>query len=165
MNSQNLKLFPTKSLNVELEDLYSRSYEKLKGQTDLTDNLISTWTNKEFRGTVTEQGFKLISSEIGRGAVCVFIGDFQNNSGTIQVRLNKAFQVLFGILLLYPIIGFGVLLLTEGFNNALKFIPILLLLFLFVRYLLIGFSFWFISKTGLKKLTRTLNIKSLNGKI
>ncbi|MEQ8475836.1 hypothetical protein [Fulvivirga sp.] len=165
MNSQNLKLFPTKSLNVELEDLYSRSYEKLKGQTDLTDNLISTWTNKEFRGTVTEQGFKLISSEIGRGAVCVYIGNFQNNSGTIQVRLNKAFQILFGILLSYPIIGFGLLLLTEGFNNALKFIPILLLLFLFIRYVFMGLSFWFISKTGLKKLARTLNIKSLNNKV
>jgi hypothetical protein len=157
-----LKLFPKRFLTVELESEYSRTFEQLENVTDLTENLVSTWTNKEFRGTVTEHGFKLISSEIGRGAVCVFIGNFKNNMGTIEIRIHKAFQILFGIILSYPLIGFGLILFGEGIISALQFIPVLIVVFLVFRYLFIGLTFKFVSKTGLNKLTRTLSIKNLN---
>ncbi len=159
-----MKLFPTRHLNLELEHEYSRSYELLKQETDPTENLVSSSTNKKFRGIVTEQGFKLISSEIGRGAICVFIGNFNKNSGTLEIRLNKVFRILFGIILSYPLIGFGLLLYGQGFNNAIKFIPALILYFLIMRYVFIGLAFRLISRTGLKKLTRTLNIITLKDK-
>lgn len=156
-----MKLFPVRYLYVELEENYSRVCELLKQETDTTVNLATTWTNKKFRGNVTEQGFKLISSEIGRGAVCIFLGNFQNNSGTIEIRIHKAFQFFFGIILTYPLIGFGLILFGQGMNSAIQFIPVLLLEALFIKYVLIGLSFKYISRTGLKKLEGTLNIKNL----
>ena len=159
-----MKIFPTRHLNAELEYEYSSTCKQLKQETDITEILTSTWTNKKFRGTVTKQGFKLISSEIVQGAVCVFIGNFQGNSGTIEIRLHRAFQILFGVILTYPIIGFGLLLFRQGIAKSIQFIPVLLLGFLFIRYVFIGLTFKLISRTGLKKLTQTLNIQILKDK-
>ena len=140
-------------MDVELEENYSRMHELLKHDTDLTENLVSTWTNKKFRGQVTERDFKLISSE--------FIGNFDNNHGTIEIRIHKVFQVLFGIMLTYPLIAFGLILFGRGIYNAVQFTPLLVFAFLFIRYVFIGVSFKLISRTGLKKLTQTLNIKNV----
>ena len=85
-----MKLFPAKNFKVELISDYSISMENLKSNTDITDSLTSDWTKKAFRGQVNENGFKIISSEIGRGAVCVFIGKFNKNTGEIEVRIHKA---------------------------------------------------------------------------
>lgn len=126
-----LKVFPVRHLDVELEENYSRMHDLLKQDTDLTENLVSTWTNKKFRGHVTERDFKLISSEVGRGAVCVFIGNFDSNHGTIEIRIHKVFQVLFGIILTYPLIAFGLILFGRGIYNAVQFTPLLVFAFLF----------------------------------
>ena len=113
-----MKLFPTKNFKAELRSDYSISMENLKSNTDITDSLTSDWTKKAFRGQVNENGFKLISSEIGRGAVCVLIGKFDGNTGEIEVRIHKAFKVMFSILMLMPIIGFGIAILTNGIEIA-----------------------------------------------
>lgn len=155
-----MKIFPERLLNVELEDNYSRVSERLTNETDLTENLTSTWTNKKFRGTVTQQGFKLISSEIGRGAVCVFIGEFQDNSGTIRIRLNKAFQIMFGIILAYLPIAAGLILFMEH-PDKWKLLINVVLGFFFIRFVFIELSFRFLLRTGLNKLKQTLNIANI----
>ena len=71
----------------ELRSDYSISMENLKSNTDITDSLTSDWTNKAFRGQVTENGFKIISSEIGRGAICVLNGKFDGKNGEIVWHL------------------------------------------------------------------------------
>lgn len=156
-----MKLFPTKIYTVKLRSNYSLCVQNLKTNTEITDSLISKKTNKGFIGKITENGFKLISSESGRGAVCVLIGDFKDLNGTIGVRLNNAFKVLFSILLSYPFIAFGLLAYNEGFEKAIEFTPTLIISLLFIRFVFIELSFRLISKTGLNKLTQTLNIIEL----
>ena len=118
-------------------------------------------TKKEFRGQVNEKGFKLISSEIGRGAVCVLIGKFEGKTGEIEVRIHKAFKVMFSILLSYPFIGFGLIAYIHGIEKGLSFSPILLIGLLVIRFVFIELSFRFISNTGINKLTNILTIKEL----
>ena len=134
---------------------------ELKRNTDITNSLISNWTKKEFRGQVNEQGFKIISSEIGRGAVCVFIGKFKGINGLIEVKINKAFKVMFSILLSFPFIGFAIIAYNEGFEQAIGFLPILLFGLVFIRFVFIELSFRIISKTGLNKLIRIIGIKEI----
>lgn len=170
INSKNegeniLIIFPEKLLKVELEQDYSIVHDLLKQDTDFTTNFTSTHTNKKFRGIVTSEDFKVISSEIGKGAVCVFKGTFNEKSGTISIRINKGFQILFGILLSYPFIGFGLILYLQGIDIALQYLPILLITLLAIRFLFIELSFKFISRTGIKKLTKTLKIKVINGRL
>ena len=156
-----MKLFPAKNFKVELISDYSMSMENLKSNTDITDSLTSDWTKKAFRGQVSENGFKIISSEIGRGAVCVLIGKFDKNTGEIEVRIHKAFKVMFSILMLMPIIGFGLAILSNGIEKSTGIIIPTIMGILFVRFIFLELSFRFISNTGINKLTDILRIKEL----
>ncbi|TXG37292.1 hypothetical protein [Seonamhaeicola maritimus] len=159
-----MKLFPSKTFATELTSDYSISMQNLKSNTDITDSLTSKHTKKAFRGQVNENGFKVISSEIGRGAVCVFIGNFKEKTGEIEVRMHKAFKVMFSILLSYPFIGFGLIAYNQGIAKGLNLLPILLIGLLVIRFVFIELSFRFISNTGINKLTNILTIKELNKK-
>ena len=157
-----MKLFPTKNFKAELRSDYSISMENLKSNTDITDSLTSDWTNKAFRGQVNENGFKIISSEIGRGAVCVLIGEFNGKTGEIEVRINKAFKVMFSILMLMPIIGVVITVLTKEIEKPFGLIVPIIMGFVFIRFIFMELSFRFISNTGINKLTEILSIKELN---
>ncbi|MCH4551901.1 hypothetical protein [Aestuariibaculum lutulentum] len=159
-----MKLFPSKIFKTELRNDYLISMQNLKSNTDITDTLVSNHTNKAFRGLVDEVGFKIISSEIGRGAVCVLIGNFNGKTGEIEVRIHNAFKVMFSIILSYPFIGFGIISYTQGMEKGINFLPILLFGFLFIRFIFIGFGFRLISKTSINKLTEILEIIELNEK-
>lgn len=159
-----MKLFPTINFKAELKSDYLISMENLKSNTDITDYLTSNWTNKAFRGQVNETGFKLISSEIGRGAICVLIGKFDGKTGEIEVRIHKVFKVMFSILMLMPIIVFGIVILTNGIEKSIGIIIPSIIEVLFVRFVFIEFGFRFISNTGINKLTDVLMIKELNKK-
>ena len=155
-----MKLFPSKYFTVELREDRMTTLNELKRNTKLTDNLISSYTDKKFIGQVNDSGFKIISSEIGRGAVCVFVGELQDSLGEVEIRIHNAFKVMFSILLLYPFIGFGLIAYNQGFEEAIKFLPILIIGLFFIRFVFIELSFRFISKTGLNKLTKTIGIKT-----
>jgi len=157
-----MKLFPTKCYAAELREDYRIAMLELTQNTDKTNSLVSDWTKKSFRGQVNEKGFKLISSEIGRGAVCVLIGDFKGKNGRIDIRIHNVFKVLFSILLTYPFIGFGIIAFDRGVENAVDFLPVFLMLLLFVRFVFIELSFRFISKTGYKKLIRILGVVKIH---
>jgi hypothetical protein len=93
---------------VELRDDRATTLNVLRQNTKLTDILGSYYTNKEFIGQVGDSGFKIISSEIGRGAVCVFEAEFQDSTGRVEIRIHNAFKILFSILMLMPIIALGI---------------------------------------------------------
>ena len=153
-----MKLFPSKNFIVELKSDYSISMENLKLNTDITDSLTSARTNNEFRGQVNKKGFKIISSEIGRGAFCILNGKFNERKGEIEVRIHNVFKVMLSIILLYPLAGFGIIFYQEGIQKAVELLPAFLISFVFIRFVLIELSFRFISNTGINKLTKTLNI-------
>ena len=156
-----MKLFPSKNFKAELRSDYSISMQNLKSNTDITDSLTSAPTNKAFRGQVNENGFKIISSEIGRGAVCVIVGEFEGKTGEIEVRIHKAFKVMFSILMLMPIIGFGIAIFTNGLEKSYGIIIPMLMGILFVRFVFMELGFRFISNTGINKLTDILTIREL----
>lgn len=156
-----MKLFPKRNFITELSENSSLVMEELKRNTDITDSLVSDWTKKAFRGQVNENGFKIISSEIGSGAICVLNGNFNGKTGKIEIRIHKAFKVMFSILMLMPIIGLGIALLTSGIEESLGIIIQMVMGVLFVRFVFIEFSFRIISKTGLDKLSEIIGITEL----
>ncbi|EHQ01566.1 hypothetical protein [Gillisia limnaea] len=156
-----MKLFPTKNLKAKLTEDCSIALAELKQNTDITDSLVSSRTKKAFRGQVSETEFKIISSEIGTGSICVLTGKFDGTIGEIEVKIHKAFKVMFSILLSYPFIGFGLICFNEGFEKAVEFLPTLLIGLLFIRFVFIELSFNIISKIGLNKLTKIMRIEKL----
>ncbi|MFD0975452.1 hypothetical protein [Salinimicrobium gaetbulicola] len=133
----------------------------LKRNTKLKSGLLSEYGIKEdFIGQVNQSEFKIISSLVGFGALCVLIGKFENKNGQIEIRFHKAFKILFSIMLSYPIIGFIIIWQTEEIETALNLLPTLIFAFLATRFIFMELSFRIISKIGLNKLTQTLGIKT-----
>lgn len=157
-----IKLFPEKNITVELRDDRATTLNELRRNTNLTDRLVSSYTEKEFIGQVDDRGFKLISSEIGRGAVCVFEGELQDSIGTVEIRIHNAFKLMFSILMLMPVIGFAISFATQGIEKSIIIIIPAAMGILFIRFVFIELSFRFISKTGFNKLTRIVGIKELH---
>jgi hypothetical protein len=155
-----MKLFPSKHFTVELKDDRATTLDELRRNTKLTDTLVSAYTDKKFIGQVSDCGFKIISSEMGRGAVCVFIGELQDSLGTLEIRIHKAFKIMFVILMLLPIVGFGIAGLLDGIVMAM--IPLMIMGVVFVRFAFMELSFRFISKTGLNKLERIIGLKMVD---
>ena len=114
-----MQLFPNKNLTVELSNDRQTTLDNLKQNTKVTDGLVSEHTGKEFIGQVNDSGFKIISSEIGRGAICVFVGELQDSFVNLEIRIHKAFKVMFSILMLMLIAGFVIALITNGIQNAI----------------------------------------------
>jgi hypothetical protein len=154
-----MKLFPNKNLTVELSNDRLTTLNELKQNTKLTDRLVSEHTDKEFIGQVNDSGFKIISSEIGRGAICVFVGELQDSFGNLEIRIHKAFKVMFSILMLMPIAGFVIAVITNGIQNSIGVLVPMFMGILFVRFVFMELSFRFVSKTGLNKLTRLIGLK------
>jgi hypothetical protein len=157
-----MKLFPNKNITVELRYDRATTLNELKRHTKLTDTLVSSYTHKEFIGQVDDCGFKIISSEIGWGAVCIFQGQLQDSFGAIEMRLHNAFKILFSTLMLMPVIGFGQVILTNGIENSIVIIFPTIMAFLFVRFVFMELSFRFISKYGLNKLVRIIGIRQVS---
>lgn len=156
-----MKIFPTRSFTVEIDDDTIKAMAGLKQNTDITDTLISEKTEKAFRGQVSNNGFRVISSEIGRGALCVLTGEFDGKNGTIEVNLHSAFKVMFSILFVMPLIAFGIVISTGGIENAIGLILPILVGIIFIRYAFLELGFRFVSKTGLNKLTKIIGIIKL----
>lgn len=144
---------------VQLRDDRATTLDELRRNTKLTGTLVSLSTDKEFIGQVNDSGFKIISSEIGRGAVCIFIGEFQGSLGTLEIRIHKAFKIIFAILMISPLIGLGIAGLLDGIVTAM--IPLTIIGVVFARFVLVELSFRFISKTGLNKLEKIIGLKTM----
>jgi hypothetical protein len=134
-----MTLFPSRSFTVEFRDDRATTLKALRQNTKLTDRLVSDYTDKEFIGQVSDCGFKIISSEVGRGAVWVFIGDLQDSLGTLEIRIHNAFKVIFSILMLMPIVGFGIVGLID--QVVIAMIPLMIMGIVFVRFVYVEISF------------------------
>lgn len=154
-----MKLFPNRNYLIELKDDRVTTLNELRRNTKLKDNLVSEYTAKEFIGQINDSGFKIISSEIGRGAICVFIGELQDSFGNLEIKIHNAFKIMFSILMMMPIIGFGVALFTNGIENAIGIILPMVMGVVFVKFVFIELSFRYSSKNGLKKLNKLIGIK------
>lgn len=153
-----MKILPAKELKFNLIDSKAETIERLKRRTEFSEKMISSFTDKSFRGIVKEDEFKIISSEIGIGALCVMNGKLEEKVGYVDLEINKAFQILFSIFLILPV--FAVIFqATKEPNNTLIFILIGIGQILMIRYVFIGYFFSKMSKHSLNRLRDVLDIE------
>jgi hypothetical protein len=153
-----MEIFPTKELRFKLLDSKSETIDRLKRRTEFSKKMISTFTEKSFRGILNDDEFKIISSEIGKGALCVMTGKIDNENGYVNVEINKAFRILFSIICVMPIVALTIETFKKP-NDILLFILIGIGQILIIRYFFIGLFFSRMSKRSLNRLRDVLDIE------
>lgn len=151
-------IFPTIELKFKLRNSQDETLERLNRRTEYSKNLTSQFTDKSFRGIINGSKFKIISSSIGRGPLCVMSGNITSNQGDIKVEIHKVFKILMTILLSLPIIIIILLLLNPKEVPSSLYL-ILIIQFLFVRLVIIGLAFKLQSKSSLKRFRNVLDIE------
>ena len=158
MPNFNMKLFPTKELEFKLLNDQTETLERLNRRTERSDNLMSQFTDKSFRGIINGNEFKLISSAIGKGAFCVMSGQINSVNGSVKVEINKVFRILLIIILLFPFVGIVVMAIIK----PEEFSPIMILVaigqILMIRYIFIGIAFRFLSRESLNRFRDVLDL-------
>ncbi|MOA24251.1 hypothetical protein D3C78_1449240 [compost metagenome] len=125
-------------------------------RTEISESLVSKRTEKSFIGAISENEFRVITSEIGIGALCVLSGNVNNQIGQINVELNKAFKVLFSIILCLPIIAVISVLFQDPSDFPFFLIVVVIFQILLIR-LMIEVFFRFVSKRSLNRLIDVLD--------
>lgn len=156
-----MKIFPIKYYEIELLSDSSKALSELEKNTMITDSLTSEWTKKAFIGQVSESGFKIISSEPGRGAFCIFNGKLESKKGSVEITINKAFRMILSIIFLFPIVGFIISFFIKEIEVSISLIIPTLMSIVVFRFILTEIAFGIISKNGLNKLTRIIGITNL----
>jgi len=156
-----MNIFPIKYYEIELLSDSSKALSELEKNTMITDSLTSEWTKKAFIGQVNESGFKIISSEPGRGAFCVLNGKLESKKGSVEITINKAFRIMLSIIFLFPIVGFIISFFIEEIEVSISLIIPTLMSIAVFRFILTEIAFRIISKNGLNKLTRIIGITNL----
>lgn len=150
---ENFKLFPTYDYKFKLLDNENDSIERLNRRTEHSDKLVSKMTDKSFIGKVDNNKFKIITSEIGKGAVWVMDGYISNEKCEVNMVLNYPFRVMFSILLCFPVIGFIIQLFTEAdFSLIVMVLLGMIGQLLIIRYVILDFVFKKFARTSLYKL-------------
>ena len=152
-----MKIFPTIELKFKLTDSQDETLDRLKRRTEHSENLTSQFTDKSFRGKI--KGFKIISSAMIFGVFCVMAGEISSEQGFVKVEVHKVFKVLLSIILLFPLIGLMLYLMseTEGFSPI--FFLVVFGQLLFIRFVFIGLTFKFLSKSSLNRFRDVLDIE------
>lgn len=155
-----MKIFPTSDYSFKLLGEPIESFERLKRRTLISDSLSSKITDKSFLGIINNNSFRLISSEIGRGAFCVLNGEIIDKNGTIKIEINKPFQILLSVILCLPI----VVLISQLFSQDSHLFLLLVVALgqiLIIRFMFIEIAFKKLSKNSLNRLSDVLDIESL----
>lgn len=153
-----MKIFPTSHYTFKLYGDKKESIERLKRRTEPSESFSSQRTEKSFLGKIDGNSFKIISSEIGRGAFCVMSGKIENNASFVNVEINKAFRVLLIIILCLPIIGLGLSLILGNIEDILIIPFIAIFQIIIIRFIAIELAFKFLSKKSLNRLSDVLDI-------
>ena len=153
-----MEIFPTKELKFKLLDSKEETIERLKRRTEFSEKMTSNFTDKSFRGILNGDEFKIISSEIGKGALCVMTGKIDNDNSYVNVEINKAFRILFSIMFVMPIIALTIQTVKKP-NDILIFILVGIGQILMIRFFFIGMFFSRMSKQSLNRLRDVLDIE------
>jgi len=152
-----MTIFPSSSYEFKLINDQSETLERLKRRTEVSESFISKLTDKSFIGKVTNNSFKVISADIGKGSFCTLEGIIKEERGEVFVEINKSFKILFSILMLLPFIAFFIQL----FSNQKQFNPIMILVclgqVLVIRFFFIGFFYKLLSKKSINKLADVID--------
>jgi hypothetical protein len=166
MELPKMELFPSKNYSVRLRANDAAVWERLRSLTEPRDFLGSVPTKKHFIGRVKPNAFKVISSQLGRGAFCTVEGHFTDgmHEGKIRVEINKPFRLLMVIFLLMSIGALVFIFLTRPPLAGLRQALMLALLLLFARFVVVELTFRMLSgncMTGLKKVLEVIEINEV----
>jgi hypothetical protein len=156
-----MQIFPTDRKEFKLNSSQADTLERLHRRTEKSDALTSRLTDCSFVGTVRENEFTLISSEIGRGAFCVMTGVINSDSGHVRVEIHKVFKILTGIIMCLPVIVVLVSAISGRPEILLSLIIVGPVQVLFIRYGFIGIAFRLLSKASLSRLRDVLDVEWL----
>lgn len=159
-----MNIFPNNDYTFKIIGAETETLERLKRRTELSESLTSQMTEKSFRGTIKDNTFRIISSEIGTGAFCVLTGEINNQNGQLNVEINKAFRILLSILLFLPFIGLIAQIVSNKEEFSIIFVLVAILQVLMIRYVFIEFAFRRFSKSSLNKLSNVLDIEHIEKK-
>ena len=154
-----MNIFPTKKQKFKLIGEQTETLNRLNRRTEKSENLTSQYTDKSFRGTITGNEFKIISSVIGKGAFCVMTGKINSANGYVKVEIHKVFRILLSIILCFPVIGIVIAILTGTEEFSPIFILVAILQILMIRFVFIGLAFKFLSKASLNRLRDVLDFE------
>lgn len=156
-----MNLFPVSNYTFKIIGEHSESLDRLKRRTESSESLASKITDKSFIGTINNNAFKIISSEIGKGAFCVLSGEIVDNNGGINVEINKTFKILLSFLICLSLAGLILQAISQDNKFLILFILIAILECLMIRYIFIEFAFRILSKQSLNRLSDVLDIETL----
>jgi hypothetical protein len=157
-----MNIFPIKNYEIELLNDSSKALSELENNTLITDSLSSEWTKKAFIGQVNENGFKIISSEPGRGAFCVLNGKLESKKGLVEITINKAFRIMLSMIFLFPIVGFIISFFIKKIEVSISLIIPTFMSIVVFRFILTEIAFRIISNNSLKKLTKIIGITKIS---
>ena len=154
-----MKVFPVREHTFTLIGNQAEALDRLQRRTERSENLISEYTDKTFRGIINGNEFKLISSTVGKGAFCVMTGEIKEGKVQVKLEVHKAFKILLSIILCFPVIGITIAILSGSEEFSPIFFIVAIGQVLLIRYLFIGFFFKTVSKTSLNRLRDVLDFE------
>ena len=79
--------------------------------------------------------------------------------GEVHIRVNKAFQILFFIIYLFPVVGTISICFVNPEQFSIFSILVMLLQILFIRLLFVGIAFYFLSRQSESRFRDVLDIE------
>ena len=133
---------------------------RLEKVTLLDNQYVIDWNANTFNGFIQDHSFEVTLSNKHYGKLCVFKGILENKKIYIKVHVKTSYKWILTVLFLYPIIGLTVSFYLGGFDVSKELIFHSLMVPITFRVALeIGFIY--LSKKGIKHLTKVLEIKTL----
>lgn len=152
-----MKIFPSDRYSFKLIDGEKETLERLNARTEKSESLYSRTTTKSFIGQVHANEFRIVTSDIGSGALCVLSGKIEKDFGHVDVELNRPFKILFSVLFVLPIIALIIQFFKKPEDLPVLFIvaigQVLLIRFFFIEL----FFYRRFSKRSLNRLSDVLN--------
>ncbi len=156
-----IQLFPAKNLEFKLINSAAETLERLERRTEKLSSFSSAYTSRSFRGIISGNTFKIISSVPGSGAFCVLQGVIASDHNCVRVEINNPFKVLLTIILVLPLIASFAAVLAGSAKFSVMSVIVPLLQIVMLRYLLIEASFKFLSERSLNRFRDVLDIEWL----
>jgi hypothetical protein len=154
-----MKIFPIKKYSITLINERSKAIFELQKETLSDEQFVSDWNKQTFIGKVNETNFEIKLSKKLYGNFCVFKGKLEERNGSLEIEINKTFRVILSVIFLFPIFGFLTSLFKNGFENSIELVFPTIMFIIILRFVFIELGFKIISKNGVNKLSKIIEIE------
>lgn len=161
---KSINIFPFSVYEFKLINGQNETFERLERRTLKSDKFSSKYTDKSFIGKIQNNSFKLISSNIGKGAFCTLTGFIKDEHGEILVEINKPFRTLIVAMELFPFLALAIQLFSKPNQFSPIMVVVCILQVLIIRFLFVEIFFKIISKQSIKQLSDVLDTEWIRKK-